>query len=737
VTPDEVRACDIEPIHIPGSIQPHGVLVALDPGTRAIIQVSANCADYFGHAPAEVLGRPLSALVGAGALSVAGSGASSTSGEAVAVNVNGHLFDVFAHRHQSIEIVEFERHHDDRAATDGALRAALGRLQRPNSVSELCAIAVDAVRKMTGFDRVMMYRFDDEGHGDVIEEATGGPDVTSYRGLHFPASDIPRQARAMYLLNWLRLIPDAAYTPVPLVAERQSGLRAALDLSFATLRSVSPVHLEYLGNMGVRASMSVSLIEGNKLWGLLACHHRQPRHLSFAVRAACEVIGRVVALQIGAQEELSFRASRDALRATGSRLVDAMRNRQADVATALVERGDVLLQLVGATGAAVYTAGQGEQVRTVGTTPSRAQISGLVAWLGKAAGGGILSTHVLADLHPPAKEFADVASGVLAMTLPGTTPSYVLWFRSEVVRTVSWAGDPTKAVGAGIDSSSLHPRNSFEAWTQVVRGNSLRWRAAEIDAAEDLRRRAIEADLTTQIARAAQAVLLRDEMVAVVSHDLKGPLQVVAMSVAVLKPRVVDDERLVTTVGRVQRAVERMNTLIDDLLDLAKIESGRFDVVRVPCAICQLMEDAVKMLAPLAEAKGLRLSWTGGGDAWVDADPERVFQVLANLVGNAIKFTPSGGAVSIDIAVVDGAVRFAVRDTGSGIAAGELAHIFDRYWQARRGRGAGSGSGLGLYIAKGIVEAHGQRIWVESTHGAGATFYFGLPVYSPAATSAA
>jgi signal transduction histidine kinase len=145
----------------------------------------------------------------------------------------------------------------------------------------------------------------------------------------------------------------------------------------------------------------------------------------------------------------------------------------------------------------------------------------------------------------------------------------------------------------------------------------------------------------------------------------------------------------------------------------------------------------VEMLAPLAEVKGLRLSWTGGGDAWVDADPERVFQVLANLVGNAIKFTPSGGAVSIDIAVVDGAVRFAVRDTGSGIAAGELAHIFDRYWQARRGRGAGSGSGLGLYIAKGIVEAHGQRIWVESTHGAGATFYFGLPVYSPAATSAA
>jgi chemotaxis family two-component system sensor kinase Cph1 len=727
VTTDQVRGCDVEPIHIPGAIQPHGVLLALDPRSLTILQISANCADYFGKEPQELLGRSLSTLMGtaAGATASAAPASSATTGESIVIDIEGRSFDVLTHRHQGSQIVEFERHDPNAPSPDPALRAVLRRLQRPNSVGELCAIAVDAVRKLTGFDRVMMYRFDDDGHGDVIEESTGGDDVASYRGLRFPASDIPRQAREMYLLNWLRLIPDAAYTPVPLVPQLRPDALGPLDLSFATLRSVSPIHLEYLRNMDVRASMSVSLVEANKLWGLIACHHRTPRHISFAARAACEVIGRIMALQIAAQEELSVRASRDALRGTESRLVDAMRERHADVATALAQRGDALLQLAGATGAAVCTA---TEVRTIGATPTGVQIAALVLWLRQQGAAKLLQTHALAALHPPAAEYAQVASGLLAMSLPHVIPSYVLWFRPEIIRTVTWAGDPAKPVKESGTSAQLHPRHSFEAWTQVVRGSSRPWSAAEIDAVEDLRRRAIEADLGNQINRAEQAVLLRDELIAVVSHDLKNPLEVIAMAVPILLRHVAQDQRAVTTVARVQRGVDRMKALIHDLLDLAKIESGRFDVTLVPCPMNQLVTDALSLIAPLAESKGLDLSWTSDGDPWVNADPERVFQVLGNLVGNAIKFTPEGGTVSIRIDHVGDVVRVAVRDTGPGIPAVELAHIFDRYWQARRGRSAGSG--LGLYIAKGIVEAHGQRLWVESTHGEGATFYFTLPAHA-------
>ena len=720
----DVRACDLEPIHIPGAIQPHGVLIALEPRSRTVLQVSANCAAYFGVIPELALGGSLEALVGPAAetLGAIADAATTTSGEPVVVGIAGHVFDVLGHRHRGIAILEFERQAGHASWSDPALRSALAKLQRPNSVGELCAIAVDAIRKLTGFERVMMYRFDEHGHGDVIEESVDA-EVTSHRGLRFPESDIPRQAREMYLLNWLRLIPDASYAPVPLLAA--PALRAEpLDLSFASLRSVSPVHLEYLRNMGVGASMSVSLVESNRLWGLIACHHRTPRHVSFAARAACEVIGRIVALQIAAHEELAIRAARDALRGLESRLVDAMRNRHDDLATALVQRGDALLQMMSATGAAICT---GTEIRTVGVTPTTAQLGALVSWLGKHGAPGVLHSDALAELHPPAQDYVHVASGLLAMSLPHITPSYVLWFRPEIVHTVSWAGDPEKPVETQHGDGRLHPRQSFAAWTQVVRGTSLPWRVAEIDAAEDLRRRAIEADLSNQIANAERAVRLRDEMVAVVSHDLKSPLQVIDMACSLMQAQVEADPRTAITVGRIQCAVVRMNVLIHDLLDVAKIESGRFEVAPVPCAASTLLTDSFAMFVPLAEAKGVRIAWTGAGDLLVDADPERVFQVLSNLIGNAIKFTPAGGAVTIEVNAVDGEVRFAVRDTGPGIPPVELAHVFDRYWQARRARSAGSG--LGLYIAKGIVEAHGKRIWAESAVGAGATFFFALPAY--------
>ncbi len=429
-----------------------------------------------------------------------------------------------------------------------------------------------------------------------------------------------------------------------------------------------------------------------------------------------------MSLQLAAREQLESRARKDALRGTEAGLAEVMRDAHTDVANALLQRGDALLQLVGATGAAVCT---GSGIQTVGATPSPAQLAGIVHWLTKQGSRGILHTDSLALRHGPAAEYADVASGLLAMTLPGTPLSYVFWFRPEVVRTVTWAGNPAKAVELGEAGGRLHPRHSFEAWREVVRARARPWSRVEIEAAEDLRRRAIEADLGKQIARAEKAITLRDEMVAVLSHDLKSPLQVLGLSIALLAPRITGDREATSSLERIQRSVARMNGLIHDLLDLAKIEAGRFEVTQTPITVSALVSDAMAMLTPIAEAKSVVLAWIGDGEARVVADADRVFQVFTNLIGNAIKFTPAGGSVTLDATRMDGWVRFAVRDTGPGIAAPELANIFDRYWQARRVQSAGAG--LGLYIAKGIVEAHGGRIWAESELAAGATFYFTLP----------
>ncbi len=720
----DTTACDVEAIHIPGAIQPRGVLLALAAGPLTVLQVSANCEALLRITPAKAAGAHLAALVGAApALVAAAAAADSTVGEPMTVELGGRRLDVLVHRHHDVTVVELEPHDPAAAGTDAALRHALARLQRPNTVAQLGAIVVDAIRRITGFDRVMLYRFDVDGHGNVVEEALG-EGVDSYRGRWFPASYIPRQAREMYVLNWLRLIPDATYTPVPLVPGVRPDTGAPLDLSFASLRSVSPIHLDYHRNMGVGASKSVSLVEDQRLWGLIACHHNTRRHVTFTARAACEAIGRIVSLQIAALQELEVRTVRATLRDTEARLVDAMRASRTGIVAALAPRGDALRELAGASGTAIATA---TDIRTSGATPSIPELVELVGWLRKSGATGILHTDRLASLHPPAVKYTHVASGLVALALPGTPLSYVLWFRPEAVRTVTWAGNPEKSVEIVAGTTQLHPRHSFAAWTEIVRGRSQAWRTAELDAVEELRRRALEVDLATQIATAEQAVRLRDEMVAIVSHDLKGPLHVVELSTEVLRPLCGADPAALTTLARIERAVGAMNRLVHDLLDLAKIESGRFDVLQVACAASQLVADASPVLGTLAEGKQVRLEWAIEGDPWVAADPERVHQVIANIVGNAIKFTPTAGVVRVAIKRLDALVQFAVRDTGPGLAPAELAHVFDRDWQGRRGSTAGSG--LGLYIAKGIGEAHGQTVWAESTYGAGATFYFTLPAH--------
>lgn len=726
MSPATVIDCDVEPIHIPGTTQPHGVLLALDASSFEILQVSANTASLLGVEPREVLGRSLDALLGPAAKQVISKlvRARATSSEAFQVQVNGTSLEVRAHLHQGLAIVELEPAAADALALDVALCRVLTQLQRPNTVSELCKIAVDAIHALTGFDRVLLYQFDEDGHGETLEEAVV-PGMDSYRGLCFPASDIPRQARELYLLNWLRLIPDSSYAPVPLVPALRPDTGTPLDLSFATLRSVSPVHLEFLRNMGAGASMSISLVRDGALWGLIACHHRTRHLVSFAARAACEVIGRVVSLQIAAQEEIESRDERHAHRGIEARLVEAMRDAKTDVVTALLQRSDALLELVDATGAALCTS---TGIKTVGATPSPAQLAAIVSWLGKEGFGGILHLESLAERHPPSVDCAQVASGLIAMTLPGVTNSHVLWFRPEVVQTVTWAGNPEKAMHPDA-RGLLHPRHSFDAWKQIVRHRARPWSAAEVEAVENLRRRVIESDLVKQIARAEAAVAVRDEMVAVLSHDLKSPIHVLAMSVSILEDRVASDPLAAQTVERIGRAVTRMDGLIRDLLDLAKIEAGRFEVAPTPVLVYRLISDAFVILLPIAEAKQITLAWTGDGAIRINADADRIFQVVSNLVGNAIKFTPPGGNVSIVVEQVDGWVTFAIRDDGPGIEPNELRHIFDRYWQARRVQSAGTG--LGLYIAKGVVEAHGGRLWAQSTLGAGATFSFTLPVAEP------
>jgi signal transduction histidine kinase len=286
----------------------------------------------------------------------------------------------------------------------------------------------------------------------------------------------------------------------------------------------------------------------------------------------------------------------------------------------------------------------------------------------------------------------------------------------------------------------IHPRRSFALWKDKVRLHSWPWSACNLEAAAELRRTALELDLGRQVVREQRAVRARDDLVAVVSHDLRSPLGVIQMQAALIPQHAAalgdteDAARLRQSAERIGRAVARMSALIRDLLDLAKIEAGRFEVHAQPEHIRDVIQETVSLMRSLAESKQITIA-DDLESAIVAVDHERIFQVLSNLIGNAIKFTPEGGTITLHAERSGAELVITVADTGPGIAPDEIDFVFDRYWQAQRTGKAGAG--LGLYIARGVVEAHGGRMWVESPPGAGARFHFTLPIVQEAGTAPA
>ncbi len=724
-------ACDSEPIHIPGAIQPHGALLVVEPSTLRVTQSSINAAALLGDGDEHVLGRTLAEVIGhapSERLAKVLQTGSFEETNPLPIDVRGRHFDAIIHGHAGAIIVELESVADAaaRPLSRYTLRQAMVALQEVTRLEELEQRVIEQVKSLTGFDRVMIYRFDEEGYGRVSAELKDA-DLESYLGVHYPASDIPRQARELYTRQWLRIIPNAAYEPVPIQPTLRPDTNTPLDLSAAVLRSVSPVHREYLRNMGVTASMSVSLLVRGRLWGLVSCtNHSGPRPVRYEVRSACEVLGRLASLQIEALEERAAIHARQARRSTEKTLVAAMRvsNDEIDPLECLMQSPAELLSLTRAGGVAVVVE---SRCVTHGETPGSAFVGELCGWLDRCGEKTLFVTASLPALLPAARNHKDSASGLLTIALPGPSARRLLWFRPERIRTVSWGGDPRKPVEPGAPGERPHPRRSFEIWKEEVRESSLTWSTSDIEAAGSLRRYAIEIDLERQVVRERRAVRLREEMMAVLSHDLRGFLSVVDMQATLLRMldrgALDDPAALGDAADRIKRSVDRMNALIDNLLDLARIEAGEFSLNLSDEDVATLVAEALLTLSPLSDAKRIVVRREIEGKSIVRVDRERFFQVVSNLIGNAVKFTPERGTITVRAARKNNEIEFSVSDSGPGIEPEHVLHIFDRYWS-----GGGDGEGLGLFVVKGIVEAHGGRVSVMSPPGEGATFRFTVPL---------
>ena len=489
----DLTTCDREPIHIPGSIQPHGVLLVLDRQTRTIEQVAGDTLTLLGITPDGALGRTIVALLDDEAIAFVESRLAATASRvapamrlSVIPRTASAPVDLTLHAMDRTAVLEIEPVRrgfasGSASASDpiATLKGLLSAVQLTASVEECCAAAAVALRAATGFDRAMVYRFLPDESGEVVaEDANAG--LESFLGLHYPASDIPKQARELYKRNWLRTIPDIDYRAAPLHPPNNPRTGGTIDMSDCALRSVSPIHLEYLRNMGVCASLSASIVCQDKLWGMLVMHHYSPHYVSADLRVACETFAQIFSLHVDAKEQTETSVQR--LHARASR--EALVGRLSGVSEigAVIASWD-LLPYVGATGAVVHLDGRSH---TIGITPGADDVAALIGWL-TTMNRPLYATERLAADYPPAANFAAVGSGLLAVGLSREPRDYVLWFRPEIGRTVRWAGDPNKPLKVDRHGARLTPRGSFAEWLEVTKMQALPWSAVNLEAAEALR----------------------------------------------------------------------------------------------------------------------------------------------------------------------------------------------------------------------------------------------------------
>ncbi|WP_280949635.1 ATP-binding protein [Pseudorhizobium pelagicum] len=721
ITTPDLETCAREPIHIPGAIQPHGALFVLRASDMIVVQASINVTDYLGD-DIVVGERPRGAV---GGLLDSILQWHQTPEPTLQIPVAPYGLIVVAHRSGRSIIVEAEREEPQTASqTFTSLRSFVQTLAQQADHDASLQVTARFLRQLTGFDRTLVYQFDEDWNGQVVAEAGNGA-LPSYLDLRFPASDIPAQARALYATNPVRIIPNATYDAVPIIPVANPDTQTPLDLSFAQLRSVSPVHLEYMRNMGTAASMSVSIMIDGRLWGLVSCHSAAPHYVGIVTRDVCELIVQSLAMRIAAQQREVSSASRAQLGRITSRLLTLMSS-GTKWPEELIDAGDDLQAQVGADGAAIITE---TGYFTVGECPREDEVRTIVRWLEEErSDADLVASHSLASELPPASAFAASASGVLAVRISELHPSWVIWFRPEVVRTVKWGGNPHKLV---TEEGRIHPRNSFDAWREQVHQQAKPWTESELSAARDLRRaivgivlrRAEElAELTSELRRSNKEL---EAFSYSVSHDLRAPFRHIVGFAQLLRERETSlDAKSQHYLRNISESALAAGRLVDDLLNFSQL--GRASIASKNVDMNKLVEEVIKSV--MLSRPDRQVEWKIGRlpTAWGDATLLR--QVWYNLIDNAVKYSRDRepAVISIDGSTADDVTVYSISDNGVGFDMAYVGKLFGVFQRLQRAEDF-DGTGIGLALVRRIVERHNGTVKATGEEDKGATFTFALP----------
>lgn len=737
-----LQNCDQEPIHIPGTIQPHGFLIAIDKSNQRIKFCSGNSDKYIGLHPADLLNTPAVEIFGEENFALVKKLFDSTPGKISVIKIK--LFekqlDFISHLSGENLILEAEQPHSEILNTDlvDLSREFVTAMEDTQSLKELCNLVAVNIKKITGYDRVMVYHFDKDYNGEVIAEAKN-EQLEGFFGLHYPHTDIPVQARELYIRNQLRIIVDMDYVPVPLYTT-ENVKNDALDLSLSVLRSVSPIHVQYLHNMGVGATLTISLVLRGKLWGLIACHHYSPKYLPYDIRMSAKLLGHFITSQIDSRnlnEEHDVRNKvNQAVEHLGSKKLAFTRASLHEIAS-----DPSLLQICNADGVAITV---NDVIYKSGNTPSDSDILALARQLKDRSE---YITESISDIFQYKALDSDSLPGLIFYAIPNVSGGCVMWFRKETIHDVHWAGDPAKSIEK--DKNGLSPRKSFELWRETVKNQSKIWLASEVNASLNfvniLERHinaiflAEEEEKQRQLANDLIKTNAELENINYIStHDLQEPLRKIQMTASVLLGN--KNEQLppgaFEKVNKMNQFAGRMQFLIKDILKYTQLNynTEAFEKVHLKNLLIDLKielsetlndKKAILEVSDLPEVNGV---------------PFLIRQLFTNLVNNSLKFSDPGRTPVIKIygdedsnAVGDQSAFpssdyyvICYQDNGVGFESEnneKIFKIFTRLYSSQQV----SGSGIGLAICRKIMHTHKGEIFAEGSSGSGAVFRLYFP----------
>lgn len=733
----DLSNCDKEPIHILGKVQSHGFLISVDIATGLANYVSENIASFIDGEPRSLLGKNLEYIGKALDLNVSGSqflfnqlinnGFSSKSIESINpyyVELSGQAYNIILVAADNDLIIEFEILIKDEFDSQKVIGSSVSKILSGTTLDSILHKTATEIKKIINYDRVMVYQFGDDGHGKVVAEEKE-QDLQPFLNLYYPASDIPKQARELYKINLTRIIADVNSEPSRIITNKTDG--KPIDLTHAELRAVSPMHIQYLKNMGVQSSFSISLVCKGELWGLIACHNYTPKFINFNARSASKLIGQILSstIEYRQQEENSDRF--ESLNVASGKIVEFI-DESSQIIEALTKNKVTIQDITEASGVALIFE---KKTTCLGKTPGETQILEITKWLLENTQEVVYTSHRFPKIYKPAVKFSGVASGILACILSRELKEVIIWFKPEILENIEWAGNPEKPVEIDAGGmATLSPRKSFESWTETVRYTSAKWSRAEIAAVIKMREHIIYA-----IKRKANEIRLLNEKLVLayeeldtfsytVSHDLRTPLSSIKGYSELLLNNESLDDNAKKILERIRKCTDKMAQLITEVLNYSRV--GQSKVEKSTVDMAKMIEE---VRSEVIESQNIDLDFILGETPAVSGDQTMIKQVLTNLIGNAVKYSrkTKRARLAVNGEIFKKEVVYSIADNGIGIDMNHYNKVFELFKRMENVQGV-EGSGVGLAIVKKIMEKHNGRIWFESKLGEGTTFYIAFNI---------